>query len=207
MASMKGLGNGQNAEPGDDSDPGSHAWVRSLSCECTVSSGLPWDNAEGRIPRSKVEVCQQSLDLVPHSEDGPPVNSIKIYHEFTVACHDQSHINFNVLDEAGARIGFANIGREEFGNEEEADSPKVHQLPILNEFGEETGALKVWFQPLDTNLGYDYATVCAGGEPEMPGAMVTHHWANKFYHLLAAAFADALGYKEFETVVNLLNKD
>merc|ERR1712125_105418 len=41
-------------------------------------------------------------------------------------------------------------------------------------------------------IGFAYATVCSGGEPPIPNAMVIHHWQSNFLHLMASVFADAL---------------
>jgi len=52
--------------------------------------------------------------------------------------------------------------------------------------------------------GYAYATVANGTEPNVPVKMVTHNWANKFSHLLAALIADALCERTYECIVTML---
>merc|ERR1719253_1830242 len=87
---------------------------------------------------------------------------------------------------------------------EAAAEDNWHRIPVRSENDEIIAFLNMWVQPFSTSVGCDYATICAGGKPDIPHAMVTHHWANKFYHLMAAVFADALDRKEFEEIANML---
>jgi hypothetical protein len=45
--------------------------------------------------------------------------------------------------------------------------------------------------------GVAYATLVSEGEPKLPHALVTHHWGNRFNHLVATILADALGSDDF----------
>jgi len=53
-------------------------------------------------------------------------------------------------------------------------------------------------------VGFAYASVCAGNVGHIADKMVTHNWGNKFFHLIAAIFADALDQKTFAEVFELM---
>lgn len=49
-----------------------------------------------------------------------------------------------------------------------------------------------------------YATMLAGGCYRPPDVMVTHNWSNKYLHLMAAIFSEAMGHRTYETTSRLL---
>jgi len=99
-------------------------------------------------------------------------------------------------EEASEQAVTGSVSSVDMQRQEPKKPGDLHRLRLRSEDGKTTN-----------NVGYDYASVCAGGLPDVPGAMVTHHWANTFYHLIASVFADALGMKEFQSVVELMNNN
>lgn len=58
---------------------------------------------------------------------------------------------------------------------------------------------------LSENLyGVAYSTLASNGRGQLAQKMVTHNWDNRFAHMLAAVFADALNMQTFDQVAELL---
>jgi len=57
--------------------------------------------------------------------------------------------------------------------------------------------------PLSRDWG-SYAMLVSGDKPRLASKMVTHNWGNRFAHLLAAIFADALGHRTYSDLLEMM---
>merc|ERR1711966_123178 len=77
------------------------------------------------------------------------------------------------------------------GNDEELAEPFARKHVSVYNLKLEGGEMQCWIQRLSTDVGFAYSTVCAGGEPSRPDAMLNKDWNSNFFEFMASVFEEA----------------